>query len=206
MSRRDPRIDAYIARAPEFARPILEHVRAAVTAAAPEIEETLKWGRPHFVYKGLLCGVSAFKAHCAFGFWKGGLVVRPASGRDAGGMGQFGRITSVAELPSRAAIAKLVRAAMALNEAGVPSPTRAKRTPRPRPKVPADLARALKANTRARATFADLSPSGQREYVEWLAEAKRAATREKRLAMTLQWLSAGKSRNWQYEKRAAAKA
>jgi uncharacterized protein YdeI (YjbR/CyaY-like superfamily) len=199
MTTRDPRIDAYIARAPDYARPILGYVRAAVTGASPKIEETLKWGRPHFLYKGLVCGVSAFKAHCAFGFWRGSLVVRPPSGRSAGGMGQFGRVTRVADLPSRAAIGKLVRAAMALNDAGVKSPTRAKRAPRPPARVPADLARGLKADAKARATFAALSPSGKREYVEWLADAKRAETRERRLATTLEWLAAGKSRNWQYE-------
>ena len=205
MGTRDPRIDAYIAAAPGFARPVLEHLRGVMHAACPEVEETLKWGRPHFLHHGLLCGMSAFKAHCAFGFWKGSLLVRgEARARD--GMGQFGRITRIADLPPRRALAAIVRAAAALNEAHVPSPARAKRASRPPPRVPAYLRDALKGHAKARAHFARLSPSGQREYIDWLAEAKRPATRAQRLATTLAWLAAGKSRNWKYERKAAPKA
>jgi hypothetical protein len=206
MATRDKRIDSYIARAPDFARPILEYVRAVVHEACPDVEETLKWSRPHFVYHGMLCGMSSFKAHCAFGFWKGSLLKIPSTGQHPGGMGQFGRLTQVTDLPRRAALKTLVRQAMKLNEAGTPNPRRVRPArPRPPPRPPSDLAKALKANPAARATFAALSPSGQREYVEWLMEAKRAETRAKRLATTLAWLAEGKSRNWAYEKKASAR-
>lgn len=201
MPTRDARIDAYIARAGAFARPILERLRADVHAACPAVEETMKWSRPHFMYRGMLCGMSAFKAHVAFGFWKGSLLLKGGSRKD-GAMGQFGRLTSVGDLPTRAAIRALVRAAMALNESGVKSPRRVPRAPRPPPRVPADLRKALAGDARARRGYQGLSPSGQREYVQWLEEAKRAETRAKRLATTLQWLAQGKGRNWQYERRA----
>ena len=200
MGTQDKRVDAYITAAPPFARPILRHLRALVHSACPAAEETLKWGRPHFMYRGMLCGMSAFKQHCAFGFWKGSLVVAPAARPTAGGMGQFGRVTMVADLPSARAMKALVRAAMALNEAGIPTPRRGNASPKPPPKIPADLGRALKANATARVTFAALSPSGQREYVEWLGDAKRADTRRRRLVTSLEWLAAGKGRNWQYER------
>lgn len=200
MGTKDARVDAYIARAPEFARPILKHLRAHVHGACPAAAETLKWGRPHFMYRGMLCGMSAFKQHCAFGFWQGSRVVAPPARPTAGGMGQFGRITKIADLPSPRALQALVRAAMALNEAGTPTPRRAKARPKPPVAVPADLARALKASAAARTTFAALSPSGRREYIEWLEEATREETRSRRLATALEWLSAGKGRNWKYER------
>ncbi len=199
MAKRDLRIDAYIESAAPFARPILKHLRAIVHGACPQVAEALKWGHPHFMYRGMLCGMSAFKQHCAFGFWKGTLLLagQPLN-KDA--MGQFGRLSSIADLPARATIRSLIKAAMALNDAGVKSPTRGRRKPRPPARTPADLRRVLAKNAAARATYAGLSLSGRREYVEWLEEAKRPETRARRLAMTLEWLAAGKGRNWKYER------
>lgn len=200
MATRDPRIDKYIDSSPAFAQPILTLLRAAVHAGCPSAVETMKWGRPHFMHHGLLCGMSAFKAHCAFGFWKGSLLVPEGARSDKDGMGQFGRITRVADLPSRGAIVALVRAAAVLNEKGVPSPTRAKRVRRPPPRLPDYLKAALAANAKARNFFATLSTSGKREFIEWLAEAKRPETRAERLKTTVEWLADGKSRNWKYER------
>ncbi|WP_395680411.1 YdeI family protein [Dokdonella sp.] len=198
MVTRDPRIDAYIAKSAEFARPILEHLRAAVHAACPEVEETLKWSSPHFTYRArLLCGMAAFKQHVAFGFWLGKLVA--ATGKDDEAMGQFGCITRIADLPSKKNLTSLVRKAMVLNEAGVTSPSRTKAAkPRPPAEVPADLATALVKNRKARATLDAFSNSNRREYIEWIGEAKRDATRAQRLAQTIEWLTEGKPRNWKY--------
>ena len=204
MATKDPRVDAYIKQAPPFARPVLKRLRAGVHAACPQVEEALKWGHPHFLYRGMLCGMAAFKQHCAFGFWKGSLVVDGAKRKTEGGMGHFGRLTSLADLPARRALGVLVKRAMALNEAGVKSPTRVRRRPRAALKSPPDLTRALAGNRAAREFFARLSPSGQREYIEWLTEAKQPATRARRLATSVDWLGAGKPRNWQYQRRTAA--
>ena len=197
----DPRIDAYIAASPDFARPILAHVRAVVHAACPEVEETMKWSRPHFLYQGILLGMSAFKAHCAVGFWKGALIVEGDEGED--GMGQFGRITSVKDLPSKKVLAGYVKLAMQLNEEGVVTPARQARAARPAaPPVatPADLAAALAANKAAKVTFESGSPSFRREYVDWIDGAKAEATRQRRLLQTVEWLAEGKARNWKYAK------
>jgi hypothetical protein len=196
-SNRDSRIDAYIARSAEFARPILAHLREVVHEGCPAVVETLKWSMPSFEHQGLLCGMGAFKRHCTFGFWKHGLVVGKVSGDDA--MGQFGRITRISDLPPRRTLLAWVRKAAKLNEDGVmvPRPKRAVR----KFSVPADLAAALKKNQAAASYFEGLSPSHRREYVEWITEAKREETRTRRLATTLEWLAAGKSRNWKYERR-----
>lgn len=194
----DPRIDAYIARQAEFAKPILEHLRAAVHAACPEAEETLKWGMPTFVYKGeILATMAAFKQHSTFGFWRGSLVV-PDNDRQRGAMGQFGRLTSVADLPEPDVLAALVRKAMELTEAGV-KPVRNK-TVKAAIEMPDDFRAAIDANPAAAATYEGFSPSCRREYLEWVTEAKQAATRERRIAQAVAWMAEGKKRNWKYEK------
>jgi hypothetical protein len=195
MSERDPRIDAYIAKAAPFARPILEHLRALVHRGCPEVVENMKWSSPAFDYRGPFCSMAAFKQHAAFGFWRGELVVPRATSMAA--MGQFGRLTSLADLPPDQELLSLVRKAAALNEAGVKGPPRPKHLKRPIP-MPADLAAALKKNAKARATFDGFPPSHRRDYLAWITEAKTDATRKKRLATTIEWLAQGKPRNWKY--------
>lgn len=195
MGTRDQRVDAYIAKSADFAKPILAHLRDLVHATCPEVEETIKWGMPTFMYHGMLCGVGAFKQHATFGFWKHRLVV--GAGRYDDAMGQFGCITRVADLPAKRELAALIRKAMALNEGGVKAPkTRAR--PRPAPRAPADLTVALKKNAKAAATYAAFSPTNKRDYVEWITEAKREETRSKRIAQAIAWMAEGKPRNWKY--------
>lgn len=202
MAARDPRIDAYIAKARPFARPILEHIREVVHRACPDVEETMKWSFPHFDYRGMMCSMAAFKAHVALNFWKGRLLAEHGvPGGDATGMGQFGRIASLADLPGDRVLTRIVKAARVLNEDGVRVE---RREPAKKPPVrpPADLTSALKANRRALATFERFSASHKREYVEWISEAKRAETRARRIAQAVEWMAEGKSQNWRYEKRA----
>jgi uncharacterized protein YdeI (YjbR/CyaY-like superfamily) len=202
MGTRDARIDQYIARSADFARPILTHLREVVHAACPEVEETIKWGLPYFTYHGMLCGMASFKQHCALTFWKGSLIVGTAGdGAGAEGMGQFGRITALSDLPPKKVLAGYIKAAMQLNEAGVKSPTRSKAKKRAAPSVPDYLAAALRKNRKAAATFEQFTPSQKREYIEWLTEAKGEATRARRLATAVEWMAEGKQRNWKYMKR-----
>lgn len=196
---KDPRIDDYIARAQPFARPILKHVRKVVHAGCPAVAETMKWSFPHFEYHGILCSMAAFKAHCAFGFWKGGLLSDVGVG-SAEAMGQFGRITSVDDLPDERTLVRLVARAAALNEQGTTAP-RPKKHPKPPLATPADLLAALKRNRKALASFESFPPSHQREYVEWITEAKTDATRQRRLETAVAWMATGKRRNWKYMNR-----
>jgi hypothetical protein len=198
MGSKDPRVDAYIARSAPFARPILAHIRRVVHAGCPAVEETMKWSFPHFMYKGILCSMASFKEHCAFGFWKGSLLEQPGGSRRTAAMGQFGRITAVADLPDVTALTVLVREAAALNDRGV-KVARASRTPaKPAPRPPADVMKAIKANKPALAAWEKFSPSHRREYLEWITEAKTDATRQRRLRSALEWMAEGKSRNWKY--------
>jgi len=194
----DPRIDAYIASQPDFARPILAHVRAVVHEACPDVEETMKWSMPTFVYGGgILCGMAAFKQHASFGYWKHALVVGEGEPRD--GMGSYGKLTSVKDLPPKKTLLAHIKRAMQLNLDNVKSPAQRKAAPKPPPEAPADLVAALKKNAAARKSFEGFPPSAQRDYVEWIVEAKREETRAKRLAQAVEWMAEGKRRNWKYE-------
>ena len=194
----DPRIDAYIAdKAADFAKPILRHVRSVIHEACPDCEETLKWSMPSFLYKGkILAGFASFKAHASFGYWSGSQVM-DTSDKSATAMGQFGRLTSVDDLPDRATLIDLTRKAMQLIDDGV-KPVRNKTVKAPLA-VPQDLRAAIDAAPTAKATWDAFPPSCQREYVEWVTEAKRDETRSKRLNQTVEWLNEGKRRNWKYE-------
>ena len=196
MPTSDPRIDAYLATVPDFALPILTRLREDVHAACPGVVETIKWSRPHFTLDGkLLCGMSAFKAHCTFGFWE-----REGAAEGKGGaMGDFGRIASLADLPSRTDLRKQIKAHAALLQAGAPRAQKPNRAPRPQLEMPADFAAALAQVKAARKTYDAFPPSKQRDYLEWVLEAKREDTRAKRIAQAVQWLAEGKSRNWKYE-------
>ncbi len=203
MGKRHPAVDAYIAKSQPFARPILEHLREVVHAACPDVIETMKWSFPHFDYKGMLCSMAAFKEHAAFGFWKHGLLAERgalAAGMNRGAMGSFGRVTSVADLPPRRALAVLVKQAMKLNDEGVKSPHRSKPRPRPAIAPPAAFTAALKKDAKARATWAAFPPGHRRDYLEWITEAKTVATRDARIATTIEWVGEGKARNWKYAK------
>lgn len=199
MARHDPRVDQYIARSAEFARPILARVRELVLAANPEIEETLKWSAPSYTYKGrILCGMAAFKRHASFGFWQHARVMGEGEPRE--GMGSFGKMVSLEDVPSSRSLAPLFRKAMALIDEGVPSRGVRKPTaPRPPPETPPDLSAALQKNAAARRTFEAFPPSHRREYVEWIVEAKREETRLRRLAQAVEWLAEGKPRHWKYQ-------
>lgn len=200
MGSRDIRIDAYIKKAAPFARPILAHLREVIHECCPEVVETIKWGSPSFEYKGLLCGFAAFKGHCAFGVWKHKLVIGEYDAKAREAMGSFGRITSLADLPPKALLRRYLKTAMRLNEKGVKAP-REKTGPRKPVRMHPEMKRALEGSRKAAATFEAFSPSHRREYLEWIAEAKRDETRTRRIAQAIEWLAEGKPRSWKYMRR-----
>lgn len=194
----DPRVDAYIEKSADFAKPILTHIRKLVHKACPDIQETMKWSMPHFDHKGTVCHMASFKQHCAFGFWKQSLLEQDAFPAEKTAMGSFGRVTSVKDLPADKVMISLIRQAVELNEKGIK--VAKKPVDRKELVVPEDLTRALAKNKAARSTFDKFSYSHKKEYVQWITEAKTEVTRNKRLATTVEWLSEGKGKNWKYEK------
>ena len=199
MATKDPRIDAYIAKSAPFAKPILKHLRKVVHAGCPQVTETLKWSMPHFDYKGVMCGMAAFKEHCSFGFWKESLILGPGKTSEKEGMGSFGCIKSMKDLPNEKTLVGYVKKAAALNEAGIKAPGRTAPKKREPIAMPDDFGAALKKNAKARKSFDAFAPSKRREYLEWITEAKREETRKQRLAASIQLLAEGKPLHWKYQ-------
>ena len=200
----DPRVDAYIEKAAPFAQPVLTHLRKLMHQACPRVNETIKWGMPFFLQQGVIVGhMAAFKQHCALGFW--GPEMKKLLAKDgyswSDGMGSLGRITSVKDLPPDKKMLAYMTHAAELVESGqrtksINRPAKAAKRP---VRVPAELAAALKKNKTAAKVFEEFSPSCRREYAEWIAEAKRPETKEKRITQAVIWIAQGKSRNWKYE-------
>jgi hypothetical protein len=200
-----PQVDKYIASAPTFAQPILTHIRELVHNALPDVEEGIKWSMPFFIYRGLMLGnMAAFKQHCSFGLWgrEAAADLRADGVYSREAMGVLGKLTSLKDLPSDRELANYFRTAAAAIDTGArttnysrPKPS----APKPPPEVPASLAAALKKNKAAATQFAAMPPGCQREYCEWIAEAKRDETRDKRVATAVEWIADGKRRNWKYE-------
>ena len=207
MSGRNPEVDTYIANAAPFAQPILERIRELFHRASPEIEETIKWGAPSFDHQGIVGNMAAFKAHVNAGFWKGEELEELADRFTA--VGKTGmrmlRLTSVDDLPPEDLMLRAIAQAVRLNQEGTkpaarPEKKKQQRTKVELPPVPDDLAAALAENDAARATFEGFSPSNKKEYILWLTEAKREATRTKRLAQAIEWMAGGKPKDWRYMK------
>jgi uncharacterized protein YdeI (YjbR/CyaY-like superfamily) len=203
MGQYNERVDAYIAKSADFAKPILIHIRELVHRAAPEITEAIKWGFPFFDYKGPVCNMAAFKQHCSMGFWKQKMLNDPhgylkIEGEESGSAGSFGRIVTLSDLPPDEVIIDFIHQALTLNEEGVKIEKKPA-TPKADISVPPEFEKLLRENLVAMGHFEKFSPSKKREYLEWFAEAKTDATREKRIQQALEWIAEGKSRNWKYQ-------
>lgn len=202
MGKKDKRVDAYIEKAAPFAKPILMHLRELVHKACPDVEENIKWSFVSFEYKGLLCSFAAFKQHCAFGFWKAALMKDPAlieNAKSESAMGHLGKITSLKDIPSDKKIIGYIKEAMKLNDDNIPLPKR-KPSVKKEIEVPDYFMNALKKNKKAFERFESFPPSHKKEYLQWITEAKREETRDKRIAQALEWIGEGKGRNWKYER------
>jgi len=205
MQHTDERVDAYISKAAPFAQPILQHLRALIHKACPGVTENIKWSRPFFEHHGMLCGIAAFKQHCAFIFWRGSQLSDPykvLKGEAETGMGHLGNITSLEDLPADKIMLAYIKEAAAINEQGQAPPAKARvKKDKSELEIPDYLQKALAKNSKAAQNFAAMTYSQQKDYAEWVMEAKTAATRDKRVATTVEWVAEGKTRNWKYEKR-----
>ena len=204
MGKRSPKVDAYIEKSAGFARPILKKLRQQMHKASPKIEETIKWSAPHFEYKGIVAGMVAFKQHVSFGFWKGGLMKDPKGLFEKAGSTSITtmRVKELSDLPSDKVLLSYIKEAVKLNEEGVKVPAAPKKKgKKAETKAPPDLMKALKKSKKALATFEGFPPSHRKEYVEWIVEAKQEATRERRIATAVEWMSEAKPKNWKYMKK-----
>ncbi len=199
----NPKVDSYAEKVEDFAKPILAHLRTLVHKTCPEVVEEIKWGNPHFDYKGDMMSIfAAYKKHCSFTFYKDALMTdarlkandgMPAAKRF------MGKLTSVADLPSDQELKAWIKEAMALNEQGLKLPARESKTPK-EVGMPAAFAEKLQANPNIAKIFKSKSASFQKEYNIWIGDAKTEATRDKRIEEALAWIAKGKGRFWKYAK------
>jgi uncharacterized protein YdeI (YjbR/CyaY-like superfamily) len=197
----DPCIDNYIESAPDFAQPVMRHLRKLVHKICPQVCENMKWSTPSFEYKGLFCGFGAYKNYCMFGFWKASVMDDPYSlltEHSDGIMGNFGKITSLEDLPEDSIIIFYLREGMRLNDEGIQLPAKPKSTVKKELVVPVELLNALNKNKVAQKIFNHFSYSNKKEYAEWIANAKTDSTRQKRIEQAIEWIAEGKIRNWKY--------
>ena len=207
MATKEKKIDAYIARSADFAKPILLHIRELVHKACPGVEEKMKWSMPFFDYKGeMLCHIASFKQHAVMGFWKAALMkdaVLLENAKAETAMGHLGKLTSLKDLPADKKIIAWIKEAMLLNDKGIKLPAKVKPTEKEKKEltVPDYFTKALAKNKKAKQVFENYAYSHKKEYVMWITEAKTEETRNKRMATALEWMAEGKSRLWKYEKK-----
>ncbi|QKJ28968.1 YdeI/OmpD-associated family protein [Mucilaginibacter mali] len=203
MENTEPKVDAYIAKSPAYAQPIITHLRKLIHQVTPQVTEVMKWGHPHFDYKGPFMGLAAFKEHLGLNFWKSTLMDDPAglfAAAEKGSAGSIGKIRSMADLPADDVLITYMLNAIDLNEKGIKLPP-PKKTEEPKElEMPTDLIEAFKSNTGTLQHFEKFSPSAKKEYISWLDEAKSEATRQKRLDTMMEWVAEGKTRHWKYKK------
>ncbi|UDF02849.1 YdeI family protein [Asticcacaulis sp. AND118] len=199
----NPRIDDYLAKAPAFAQPIADHLRSLLHSTCPEVIEDIKWGLPHFNYRGeMMCVFAAATKHCSFTFLKQEIMNDPrlqANPALPAAKRFLGKITSIADLPPDAELIAYIREAMALNEQGIKPPQRENKTPK-EIAMPEAFAQRLAADPAAKDIFEAKSQSFRKDYLVWINDAKTEATRQKRIDDSLDWIAQGKGRFWKYEK------
>lgn len=203
MEKHSVKVDEYIEKSPDFAKPILEYLREIIHEACPDAEEAIKWKFPTFMYKGkILCSITAFKQYCSLGFWlhqEMKTLQEIETNTEKSSMFSLGKITRLEDLPSQSQLKRAIKEAMELTDMGV---TMKKAPPsRIEMEIPDYFQSALDAQPKAKEIFEKASPSFRKEYIAWLTEAKTEATRNKRLEQSLEWIAEGKGRNWKYQKK-----
>jgi uncharacterized protein YdeI (YjbR/CyaY-like superfamily) len=203
MEKLNADVTAYINQSADFAKPILEHWRTLIHKHCPGVVEAVKWGYPHFDYKGdHMFVIAAYKNHCSFSFIKAELMSDPRlkGSKDLKAVQRFmGKITGKEDLPSDKEFVGMLKEAMKLNEAGV----KVVRPKSDKPTVletPDYLVEILKANPKAKEIFDSKSNSFRKEYIVWISDAKTAETRQKRIDEALEWIAEGKGRFWKHKK------
>jgi uncharacterized protein YdeI (YjbR/CyaY-like superfamily) len=203
QTNRNPKFDAYLAASEDFAKPIMMHLRSLLHTTCPEVVEELKWGIPHFDYKGeMMCIFAASKKHCSFGFWKDALMADPRLKANSSlpAIKRFmGKLTKIEDLPTDVELIGFIREAMTLNENGVKLPPREAKTPKTLA-MPPGFAEKLAENPTAKQEYDSKSDSFRKDYLVWITDAKTDATRQKRIEESVAWIAEGKGRFWKYEK------
>ncbi|WPU95271.1 YdeI/OmpD-associated family protein [Mucilaginibacter sabulilitoris] len=203
MKNFDPKVDEYIATSADFAKPVLEHWRQLIHDNCPDVVEAIKWGFPHFDYKGdFMCVIASYKNHCSFTFLKAELMndARLKDSKTLKPIQRFlGKVTKLSDLPPDEEFIGMLKEAMVLNEKGIK--VMAPKSDKPKVlEMPDYFSEKLAGNAKAKAVFESKSDSFRKDYIIWISDAKTDATRQKRMEEAIEWIAEGKGRFWKYEK------
>lgn len=203
MEKYSTKVDEYIEKSQDFAKPILNYLREVVHEFCPDCEEAIKWKFPTFMYKEkILCSVVSFKQYCSMGFWLHDEIktLREIDTKvEKTNMFSLGKITKIEDLPPKPQLKKIIQEAVELTDMGVKLKKAA--PSKVEIEVPEYFQNALNKNKKALEIFGKASPSFRKEYITWILDAKTETTRNKRMEQALEWISEGKGRNWKYERK-----
>lgn len=203
MKNFDPKVDEYIAKVEAFAKPVLEHWRQLIHDNCPDVTEAIKWGFPHFDYKGdFMCVIASYKNHCSLTFLKAELMsdARLKDSKALKPIQRFlGKVTGLSDLPPDEEFVGMLKEAMALNEKGIK--VIAPKSDKPKVlETPDYFSEKLAGNVKAKTVYESKSDSFRKDYIIWISDAKTDATRQKRMEEAIEWIAEGKGRFWKYEK------
>ena len=162
------------------------------------LEETIKWGAPVYTWKGKnVVGLGAFKSYTGLWFFQGALLSDPAKVLVNA---QEGKTVAMRQwrFPEGSAIDRelvdsYVLEAIENQEAGKEI------KPRKKPlKIPSELQQALDSDPELADRYHAMSLSCKREYAEYISEAKREATRLRRLEKIIPMIGNGVGLNDRY--------
>lgn len=194
-------VNKYISNAPISQQKILSKLREIIHKASLDIEEKIRWSHPHFDYMGKgMCFIQALKERVTFGFWFGDKIYNsPKLSKEAKAIYEtMGNLTDVSQIPSTKLIIEEIHLAMKLIESGNRDVKEKK--VKPQLVIPDYLSLRFKKDKTANSSFSKMSPSHQREYVDWIIDAKTDETRENRISTMMSQVKEGKSKNWKYIK------
>lgn len=166
-----------------------------------ELKEETKWGGPCFTLDGKnVLGLGGFKSYVGIWFHQGVFLKDPkkvlvnASEGKTKALRQW-RFQSKKEIDT-----KLVK--QYIDEAIINAKSGKELKPEKKPeiKIPDELVSLFKKNTTARKNFNSLTPAKQREYNEYISEAKQEKTRLSRAEKSLELILQGKGLNDKYKK------
>ncbi len=167
------------------------------------LEETIKWGAPCYVYKGTnLIGLAGFKNHCAIWFHKGSLI---DDKHDAFKNAQPDKTKFLRQLRFRESeninvplLKEYINEAIKIEEQQEAPKVKSKTNKEF--ELAQELKDIFKNEVEFQNAFKKLSQYNQREYSNYINEAKRESTKERRLIKIKPLIMEGKSLHDKYKK------